>query len=164
MRRFINWAVIIILTSCRTVSLPGTYRSNCAEIGFFLTTVKINGASTFEYQFRGDLINEFGTGSYYVSGGIIELNFTKDTTQALEYMTWVDSIGNLDTVALNFSELLHPTPTGPIRYKIGNNKLWVINMEGDVVKRAECINRTRRFLIRGGNHMTTRRYYLIKTE
>lgn len=155
----------IILTSCRTTNLVGTYRSNCAEIGFFVTTVKLNNDSTFEYRFRGDLANESGIGTFTVSDRTLELNFVKDTTNDSKFnMTFTDSLGNVDIVAVDLSELLNPTPTEPLTYKLGTNKLWVTNNEGDVVKRANCYSRTRRFIFWGDRFMTTRKYYLDKTE
>jgi hypothetical protein len=148
MRIFLLWIVITILAGCRTTNLVGTYQSNCADIGFFVTTVTLKADSTFEYRFKGDLANNFGTGTFEVSNDILELSFDKDII--------ADS--------MNIAKLLNPSPKEPLYYKTGNNKLWVINNEGKVVRTANCYSRTRRFIFWGDEFMTRRRYFLKKTE
>ncbi|MGB3464866.1 MAG: hypothetical protein WBA74_06340 [Cyclobacteriaceae bacterium] len=126
-------------------------------MGFFVTIVKLNSDSTFEYNFRGDLANNFGTGTYEVKNGIVDLTFIKQPTERTGYWTREDSSGNTDTVYYNIAEIFNPPRTEPLTFKLGNNKLWIINKDGEVVKRANCYSRTRKFLLRGDNFTTTRK-------
>lgn len=164
MRILLIFIGFLTITGCRTSNIAGTYRSNCADIGFFVTTVKLNSDSTFEYNFRGDLVNESGKGTYEVNNGIVDLTFIKQPIKRTEYWIREDSSGNIDTVYYNIDEIFNPPRTEPLTYKLGNNKLWIINKYGKVVKRANCYSRTRKFLFWGDKFTTTRKYYLDKTE
>ena len=55
------------LISCSsTKNISGTYRSNFADLGMFITKLTLKSDSSFEYRFRGDLIFDTATGRYNI--------------------------------------------------------------------------------------------------
>jgi hypothetical protein len=66
-RSFYFVPLIFIIFSCSTKqNIYGTYESNFADLGFFITKIELKKNSTFNYNFAGDLINQSLTGKYYI--------------------------------------------------------------------------------------------------
>lgn len=71
--------IITILNSCAlNKKIEGKYRSNFADLGFFMTTINLKDDKTFEYNFSGDLVNQELTGTYIIDKNLLYLKFSKE--------------------------------------------------------------------------------------
>ena len=126
----------------------GYYSSNVAELGFFVTKIRLNKNYTFEYEFSGDLIHQSGKGKFeIIDKNVILLKF--DNEQENEK---------------NVAELLSSgnTKIENKKYKYNNGKLFPFHLDGYVVKRGQAFSRHKKYLFWGERYMTKRRIYLKK--
>jgi len=70
--------------------LLGTYRSNFAQLGFFVSRLELKADSTFEYSWRGDLMSDNGRGCYEVVKDTVFLSYFPDKNN-----TFVDETGHV---------------------------------------------------------------------
>lgn len=143
---------LLILVSCNSNrNICGTYRSNFAQLGFFVTTIKFNADSTVKYNKAGDLMNEELTGKFKISRNIAYIKFDEP---------------KLDTITLNESQetpnyanlfqnnhlydLKHENGIPyHLKYKIKHNKLLVYHMQtGKIVRRAKGSKRIAKYYLR----------------
>jgi hypothetical protein len=126
----------------------GYYSSNVAELGFFVTKIRLNKNYTFEYEFSGDLINQTGKGTFEITNeNVILLKFENEKEEDKSVAELISS-GN-----------------GKIenkKYKYKNGKLFQFHIDGYVVKRGQAYSRHKRYLFFGERYLTKRRIYLKK--
>ena len=79
----------------------GKYRSNFADLGFFITEIELKSDSTFNYVFSGDLIHTELYGNYKVLNKNLYLKFDKENGEIEKDV--VKIIGN-DTI-VDFEKL-----------------------------------------------------------
>jgi len=162
MKFFIRTIFIIALfgfTSCTTTkNLEGSYRSNFADLGFFVTRIKLKSDSTFEYRFRGDLISDTATGKYNIEGRKLILTYDPRPidTSGLAYMR---SIGFKLDEPLN----LKSDAALPHVFYLRGNKLFHSLQDGKIVRRATKFNKRKKYLF-FGSHYYKRKWYLAKVE
>ena len=162
MKFFITTIFIIELfgfTSCTSVkNLEGTYRSNFADLGFFVTRIKLKFDRTFEYRFRGDLISDTATGKYKIDGRklILVYNPRPIDTSGLAYMR---------TIGFKLDEPLNlKSDAGlPHVFYIKANKLFHSLQDGKIVRRATKYNKRKKYLF-FGTHYYKHKHYLTKVE
>ena len=151
--------VFIGLISCNTtLNIPGTYRSNFADLGFFVTNIKLKSDSSFEYRFRGDLIFDTATGRYKIEKRKLILTYDPRPidTSGLSYMR---SIGfKIDSPSTSKSDAGLPHI-----FYIRNKKLYGSYQDGKIVKRATTYHKTRKYLF-FGNHYYKKKSYLKQVE
>jgi hypothetical protein len=95
-RSFYFVPLIFIVFSCSTKqNIYGTYESNFADLGFFITKIELKKDSTFNYNFAGDLINQSLTGKYYTRKNTLYLEFK---TNKGEIETEKDSLTFLEAL------------------------------------------------------------------
>ncbi|MGO2358826.1 MAG: hypothetical protein ACTH6G_11025 [Mesonia sp.] len=127
----------------------GFYSSNVAELGFFVTKIRLNKNYTFDYEFSGDLIHQKGKGKFeIIDKNVILLKFDKEK-EVEKSVAEILSSGN--------AEIENK------KYKYKNGKLFPFHIEDDyVVKRGQAYSRHKRFLFWGERYLTKRRIYLKK--
>ena len=160
MKRNIFYILIvntIVLVSCiSTKNFVGTYRSNFAELGFFITRLKLNSDSTFEYKFRGDMIYDTASGHYRVYHRKLILTYYPrplDTTG----LAFMDSVANKIGIELSASF----DDKRPHIYYLGNKKLFESIKDGIIVKKAFGYSKTKKYLL-FGSHYYKHNHYLMQ--
>lgn len=152
---FLFLSIIFIFNSCSSnKNFQGRYRSNFAQLGFFVTDIKFNRDSTVEFHKAGDLMNENLTGRFKVSNNIVYVKFNK-----LKYDTSKDT--------LSFDELLKaPIDTNEhknlhyydlkfednipyhLKYKIKQDRLLVYNVEtNQIIRRFKGSKKVAKFYL-----------------
>jgi hypothetical protein len=134
----------------------GKYRSNFAEIGFFVTVIDLKPDSTFHYIFSGDLTHTELDGTYKTKKRNLYLRFNKLKE---EYKPLVfGTTENPDTI-LNFEDWQNSHSYDlkkendieyHLKYQIDSEKLKVYNIETDkVVRRAKYFSDKKRYVFFG---------------
>ncbi|WP_379963323.1 hypothetical protein [Epilithonimonas sp. UC225_85] len=117
--------LIVILTSCASnKDVTGIYKSNFADLGFFVTTISLQKDSTFEYNFAGDLVNTDLTGKYIVKDKNLYLEFSKNKGK-IESKN--DSLSVLEILSGNYHNYDLKNESGisfHLKYLIKNRKLF----------------------------------------
>ncbi|MDR7370167.1 hypothetical protein [Flavobacterium aquidurense] len=151
--------LFLLLISCNSrKNLIGTYRSNFAVHGFFVTQIKFNPDSTTEYRMAGDLMNENLTGRFKVSNNIAYIKFdklkydqSKDNLSFSEILTKevdTNEYRNMHSYDLKYENSI----PYHLKYKIKQNKLIVYNIvTGKIVRKIQ-------------GSMNKRKYYLKKID
>ena len=159
-----NWLTLLLtvfigLISCNTtLNIPGTYRSNFADLGFFVTNIKLKSDSTFEYRFRGDLLFDTATGNYEIKKRKIILTYDPKPidTSGLSYLR---SIGfKIDSSVTSKSDAGLPHI-----FYIRNRRLYNSYQDGKIVRRATTYHKTRKYLF-FGTHYYKKKWYLKQVE
>ena len=127
----------------------GYYTSNVAELGFFVTKIRLNKNYTFEYEFSGDLINQTEKGTFVINNNNNEvlLKFENENEEDKTVAELLSS-GN--------------SKTEKKKYKYQNGKLFAFHLDGYVVKRGQAYSRHKKYLFWGERYLTKRRIYLKK--
>ena len=126
----------------------GYYTSNAAELGFFITKIRLNKDYTFKYEFSGDLINQTGKGKFEISDkNVILLKFENEKEDEKSISEMLSS-GN--------------TKIENKKYKYRNGKLFAFHLDGYVSKQGQAYSRHKKYLFLGKRYMTKRRIYLKK--
>ncbi len=132
----------------------GTYRSNFADLGFFITKIDFKSDSTFTYHFSGDLLHDSSQGIFTIRKDTIFLHFVDTVTSTLLN-------DSLASIAEKISSGRHMRPA---KYLFRNNKLWSFHVEtGKVVKNAISYHKTKRYIF-FGSHYYKRERYLRKVD
>ena len=127
--------------------IQGKYRSNKAELGFFITEIELKSDNTFDYKFHGDLQNIKLQGSYEVNEKNVYLRFDKMKNELEQIAEIVegDTIINLNN--FNNFHIYDLKTEGQtkyhLKYKYSTNKLRPYHIEtGELVRKAYLKNQT----------------------
>lgn len=126
--------------------LFGHYRSNVADLGFFVTEIQLNNDYTFDYKFSGDLVHQKKSGTFkLIDNQIIQLTFNKKN-ETKDTISDVYSSGNI--------EILDK------KYLYKNGKLFSFHIDGNVVKRGQAYSRFPKYLFWGDRYIKKSKMYL----
>jgi hypothetical protein len=143
------------LLSCNTTkNVAGSYQTNFADLGFFMTEIELKSDSSFSYRFAGDLIDDKAKGKYRVINDTIFLIYDRNDSTPLRYSEkFMPSKKYHDKLTeFYYQEVLF----------IGNNKLYFANIETDKkVTKAMRYNKRRKYLF-FGTHYYKKCWYLKK--
>jgi hypothetical protein len=161
--KFLNFIIIVAallgLISCSsTKNIAGAYRSNFADLGFFVTRIKLKPDSSFEYRFRGDLMFDTATGKYRLDRRKLILTYDPRPidTSGLSYMR---------SIGFKFNEPFNlKSDVGlPHVYYIGHHKLFGSYKDGKIVRKAEGYSKRKKYLLFGTNYYK-RKHYLKRVN
>jgi hypothetical protein len=159
-----------LLTSCNVnEKFIGKYRSNFAEIGFFITKIELKKDKTFHYVFSGDLIYTELDGKYIIKNKNLYLKFNKlkgETESEIIKVNGKDTIVNFENMEKTHSyELKKENEIDyHLKYKISNQKLFAYNVNTNkIVRNANDYFSTRKYLIFGSKYYKKKKY-LMKVE
>lgn len=138
--------LLFLFVSCNSNrNFCGTYQSNFAQLGFFVTKIKFNADSTVKFNKAGDLMNEELTGKFKISrNNIAYIKFDK-----LKYDYPLDTLtlNELQEKPIDASQFQNMQPydlkvengiSYHLKYKIKHNKLLVYNIQtGKIVRRSK---------------------------
>lgn len=153
-------AVLFILLSCylfschSTKNITGTYRSNFAVHGFFVTRINLKTDSTFGYRMSGDVIYDTSWGHYKITKDCLILShepFPPDTSEYAKF----GKEAVIASPALSTSDHLNH----PRKYIVGHKKIFVCDSTGNQMKKKFGYSRRRQYFI-FGKHWYKRRYFL----
>ena len=154
-----------ILISCSVnKKINGKYRSNFADLGFFITEIELKSDSTFHYKSSGDLQRTELDGNYKVLNKNLYLRFDKqngeiekDAVKIIENDTIVDfeKLYNSHNYELKKEkEIKHH-----LKYKISKNKLQVYNIETEkLVRKSKKYSNRRKYFIFGPKNYLKKSY------
>ena len=146
--------ISVIVNSCSVnKNISGTYRSNFADLGLFVTVLKLNPDSTVGYRHSGDLIFDTAVGVYHVVDKKVFVKFQKIKTDDF-------GPGNIPVLQTNRNSSL------PFEYDyqyfIGHKKLFSTHIAtGKKVSRAARYSKRKKFVL-FGSHYYNRKWYLRK--
>ncbi len=157
--------IIFALNSCASnKNLEGNYKSNFADLGFFITTINLKNDKTFEYNFSGDLVNQELTGTYKIDKNLLYLKFSKEK---FEIESKNDSLSITELLSGNYHNYELKNENGiqyHRKFKIGNKKLFSYRIDnGKLVKRAKKYSDKKRFIFFGPSSKM-KRTFLRKIE
>jgi hypothetical protein len=142
MNKLLIFLIFTTLLSCASdKKVIGTYKSNRASLGFFITTIEFKADSTFKYNFSGDLINQNLTGKFSVKQNIVYLKFYKNKG---EIESKSDSLSVSEILSGNYHNYDLKNKKGVfyhLKFKIRNEKLLTYRIDnGRLVKRSKVYN------------------------
>ncbi|WP_192501334.1 hypothetical protein, partial [Flavobacterium sp. PL002] len=115
-------------------NVDGKYRSNFADLGFFITEIELKPNNTFHYESSGDLQHIELNGNYTILNDKLYLRFEKEDNETEKRAVKIigkDTI--VDFEKLNNSHNYKLKKENEIeyhlKYKISKNKLQVYNIE-----------------------------------
>jgi hypothetical protein len=150
---------LFLLTACsQSRNILGKYRSNFAVNGFFVTRLNLNSDSTFGYRMSGDLIFDTSNGHYKLDRHHLTLYhkpFQPDTSEYKKY--------GKEAVLLSHALSTNRHLMTPTKYLIRNDKLFVIDSTGMVIKKQFGYSKKRQYLF-FGKHWYKRKYYLKRVH
>jgi hypothetical protein len=146
--------MVMMLPSCKpNKDIAGTYRSRFAELGFFMTTIRLNHDSTLSYNFKGDLINRSAKGYFRMKGDTILLYYAWDDNDFKDILSGLPNEAQKllkDKNALEHRE----------SYIIGCDRLLPVNQNtGKKSARAVRYHKTKKYII-AGSHYYKDKFYL----
>lgn len=158
--KLLNLIIIVaslsVLISCSsTKNIAGTYRSNFADLGFFVTMIKLKKDSTFEYRFRGDLFNDTATGHYEINGHKLLLHY-KEVPMDTSGFANMRSIG----FKLDSNSLKSVVPRNYVFY-IRRNKIYESYQNEKIVTKAFGYSKWEKYFL-FGTHYYKHKHYLKK--
>lgn len=130
---------------------PGTYVNNFPEAGWFGTVLEIRPDSSFHYLHAGDLTRNEGEGHFTFSGDTLLLHFHIQPPRR-------DSI-----VFPNGDTVVAPPPRPsyfPLGFLVKRGKLYRVEKDGTVTRKAFGGRVRRRYLIFGRREGVKTRFYL----
>ena len=156
-------ALILCLSSCSsTKDIQGKYKSNFADLGFFINTIEFKNDSTFNYNYSGDLVNQDLTGTYKIDKNKLYLKFTKNKGE-IEYQN--DSLSISEILSGNRHNYKLKNENGinyHRKFLIKNGKLFSYREDnGKLVKRAKKYSDKKRYIIFGPTS-SFKKFYLKK--
>jgi hypothetical protein len=156
-RKIFFLLLLFLFVSCASNrNISGTYRSNFAEFGFFVTKIRFNADSTVEFSKAGDLINEELKGKFKISrNNIAYIKFDKlkyeilpDTLPLNELQKIVidtNQFLNLHSYDLKFENGI----SYHLKYKIKHNKLLGYNIKtGKIIRRSRGSKNIAKFYLK----------------
>lgn len=157
--------LVTLFVSCSVNNnVVGTYRSNFAELGFFVTRIELKEDKTFHYVFSGDLLHTELDGKYVVDKKNLYLRFDRlkgesdvyeingqDTITHLENMDW----GNTHNYELNRENEIEYH----LKYKISKNKLFAYKRGTNKLnKKARQYSGPRKYIVFGPRYYNKKSY------
>lgn len=154
-----------IIYSCSTPkNLNGKYKSNRAELGFFVTELEFQNNKDFKYKFSGDLQHTELTGTYKLNDNSVYLKFN---TEKGEIESENDSLTIVEILSGNYHNFDLKNENSidyHLKYKIKGNKLFSYRIDnGKLVKKSKTYTNSKKFLIFGPK-WKTKKSYLKKVE
>lgn len=148
-------SIVIITFSCTAKrEITGTYQSNFAQFGFFVTQLSLLPNGHFSQTFSGDLIHRLSEGTYRIDGNRLILDYKRKS---------VDPTMEELMKAAGSNSLIFEIDSGANdTLLIRQNKLLHIS-GGRTVRKAQRYNKLKRFII-FGSHYYRRKYYLRKVS
>lgn len=144
--------LLFLFVSCNSNrNIYGTYRSNFAQLGFFVTAIKFNADSTVKYKMAGDLMNEELTGKFKISRNIAYIKFDEPKLDTLTLNESQETPNYANLFQNNhLYDLKHENGIPyHLKYKIKHNKLLVYHMQtGKIVRRAKGSKRIAKYYLR----------------
>ncbi|MCD9855849.1 hypothetical protein LUD75_14080 [Epilithonimonas sp. JDS] len=136
MKNLVFVLLFLITASCASKKdVSGIYKSNFADLGFFITTIELKKDSTFEYNFAGDLVNTDLTGKYRIKDKNIYLKFTKNKG---DIESKSDSLSISEMLSGNYHNYNLKNESGfayHLKYLIKGNRLFSYRIDnGKLVK------------------------------
>lgn len=160
MKFYYIFTLLIFLVSCSsTKNLNGKYRSNKAELGFFITEINFKNQNDFEYKFSGDLQHTELNGTYKIINDNVFLKFNTEKGQIEsenDSLTVVEILtGNYHNYDLkNESNIEYH-----LKYKINGKKLFSYRIDnGKLVRKSKYYTNTKKFLLFGSKWKTKGSY------
>lgn len=158
-------SVVFLLSSCATnKNIEGKYKSNFADLGFFITTINLKHDKTFDYNFSGDLANQDLTGTYIIDKSFLYLKFSKEK---YEIESKNDSLSIAEILSGNYHNYELKNEKGiqfHRKFKIGNKKLLSYRIDnGKLVKRSKKYSNNKRYILFGATSKM-KRTFLQKIE
>ena len=157
--------ISIFLVSCNAnKKINGKYRSNFADLGFYITAIELKADSTFHYELSGDLLQTELTGKYKIKKSKLYLRFYKlkgEREAEIIKISGKDTIVNFeDFEKIHFYELKKENEIEyHLKYKISNDKLQSYNFQtGNLVRKGKKSSNSRRYLIFGPKYHMKKRY------
>lgn len=160
----LNYSIILLslslgLISCSsTKNINGTYRSNFADLGMFITKVVLKNNSSFEYRFSGDLIFDTATGRFTIEHRKLILIYGPRPIDTSGLST-MRSLG----LKLDSPLILKSEASLPHVFFIRKNKLFNSYQDEHIIKRATKYNKTKKYLL-FGSHYYKRKWYLKRVD
>jgi hypothetical protein len=159
-----------LLISCNVKEkFIGKYRSNFAEMGFFITKVELKEDKTFHYVCSGDLMYTELDGKYIFKNKNLYLRFNKlkgETESEIIKVNGKDTIVNFENMGKTHSYELKKENEIEyhLKYKISSQKLFSYNVKTNkIVRKANGYFSTRKYLIFGSKYYK-KKNYLMKSE
>ena len=163
--------ISIFLVSCNAnKKINGKYRSNFADLGFFITEIELKADCTFHYKFTGDLLHTELDGKYKIKKRKLYLRFDKLKGEA---ETEIVKINGKDTI-VNFEDFgkTHSYELKKeneieyhLKYKISKDKLQSYHIQtGKLVRRGKKYSNNRKCIIFGTKYHMKKRYLQKLTE
>jgi hypothetical protein len=139
---------VLILSSCNSPKvIAGTYTSNFAVRGFFMTQIKLHSDSTLEYRYWGDMAFDTATANYRLVKNRLYLKY---------YPIKVDTSNwtrlRQQGITIMENELNRYGKSAPFQLLVRDNKLFLVDSNGTVIKRKADRKEKRK------------KYFLIKTS
>lgn len=163
MKNFSLILALLLFLSCNSQKkLQGTYKSNKAEFGFFVTKIDFKNNNEFNYVFSGDLQYQFLSGHYTVSSHNLYLEFNKNKE---EIQSVHDSLTIADMLSGNYNNYDLKNENGinyHLKYKIKGNKLFVYDIKSGQLKRKSKVYTNQRKYVFWGTRWKYQRIYLKK--
>ncbi|QGK73997.1 hypothetical protein [Flavobacterium sp. SLB02] len=157
MKKIFFLLLLLLFVSCNSNrNFCGTYRSNFAQLGFFVTQIKFNTDSTVKFNKAGDLMNEELKGKFKISrNNIAYIEFDKlkydyalDTLsmgELLEKPIDTNQFQNMPLYDLKFEDGI----PYHLKFKIKYNKLLVYNIQtGKIVRRSKGSKNIAKFYLK----------------
>jgi hypothetical protein len=160
---FIYFSTFLISCSVNK-KVDGKYRSNFAEMGFFVTKIELNRDNTFHYEFSGDLLHTELDGKYRVENKKLYLRFNKlkgETESKIGKVNGKDTIVNFENLGNSHSYELKKENEIEyhLKYKISKQRLFVYNVQTDqIVRKANGYSETRKYLFFGPKYYKKKKY------
>ncbi|WP_353100841.1 hypothetical protein [Myroides odoratus] len=160
MRFYYLFPLLILLTSCSsTKTLNGKYRSNKAELGFFITELNFKNESDFEYKFSGDLQRTELIGTYKIVDNNVYLKFNKEKGQIESENDSLVIVEILTGNCHNYDLKNESNIDYHLKYKIRGNKLFSYRIDnGKLVTKSKYYTNTKRFLLFGSKWKSKKSY------
>jgi len=155
MRKYILILLIIALGACSSnKDITGIYKSNFADLGFFITKLELRKDSTLRYNFDGDLIHQELNGKYTFKNDNLYLLFDKEKDSMREEELLAGNYNNYDMRnedGISFHK----------KYLFKNYRLFVYGKENKLIKRSRYYSGRKRYLFFGPT-WSKKKYYLKK--
>lgn len=134
------------MISCKSnQSITGKYRSNFADLGFFIEEIDLKQDKSFHYEFSGDLEDTQLDGNFKINDNTLYLRFDK-LKKIVEPDDSLTDWHNEHTYDLKVENGIEYH----IKYQIRGNRLYSYNIEtGKIVSRVEFESNRRKYILFG---------------
>ena len=145
-------------------NVVGTYRSNFAELGFFVTRIELKENKTFHYVFSGDLLHTELDGKYVIENKNLYLRFDRLKGEG---ESDVFEVNGQDTI-INWEKMqgVHDYELNKeneieyhLKYKIYKNKLFGYKLgTNKLIKKARLYSGFRKYIVFGPRYYNKKSY------